>query len=59
MSKLSDRDRILLLLSETDGLPNLRIKTELNLADDRLPWDSSLHKLRLYALSCTLCTYML
>jgi hypothetical protein len=35
MSRLSDRDRILLLLSETDGLSNLRIKTELNLADDR------------------------
>ena len=35
MSKLSDRDRILFLLSETEGLSNLRIKTELNLTDER------------------------
>jgi hypothetical protein len=37
MSKLSDRDRILRLLSETEGLSNIRIKTELNLSDDRYP----------------------
>jgi hypothetical protein len=35
MQKLSDRDRILPLLSETEGLSNIRIKTELNLSDDR------------------------
>ena len=35
MPKLSDRDRILRLLSEAEGLSNIRIKTELNLSDDR------------------------
>lgn len=35
MPKSSDRDRILLLLSETDGPSNFRIRTELNLSDDR------------------------
>ena len=35
MPKLSDRDRILRLLTETEGLSNSRIKTELNLTDDR------------------------
>ena len=36
MSKRSDRDRILLLLSDSESrqLPNLRIKTELNLGDE-------------------------
>lgn len=35
MPKASDRDRILLLLNETDGLSNLRIRTELNLSNER------------------------
>src|SRR5258708_3497404 len=35
MARMSDEDRILALLSETEGLSNLRIKTELNLSDDR------------------------
>jgi hypothetical protein len=35
MPKLADRDRILRLLSETEGLSNTRIKTELDLGDDR------------------------
>lgn len=34
MSRLSNRDRVLRLLGETEGLSNLRIKTELNLGDD-------------------------
>jgi len=33
MAMTSDRDRILLLLSNSDGLSNLRVKTELNLTD--------------------------
>jgi predicted transcriptional regulator len=35
MTKLSDRDRVLGLLIDVDGLSNVRVKTELNLSDDR------------------------
>jgi hypothetical protein len=35
MAKRSDRDRILFLLSDAEGLSNLRVKTELDLGDDR------------------------
>jgi hypothetical protein len=35
MSRVLDRNRILGILGETDGLSNLRIKTELNLTDQR------------------------
>jgi hypothetical protein len=35
MPRLSDRDRILRLLSDSEGLSNLRVKTELGLADER------------------------
>jgi hypothetical protein len=35
MSRVSDRDRVLRLLSETEGLSNNRIKTELDLPDER------------------------
>lgn len=35
MPRLSDSDRILRLLDESEGLSNLRIKTELNLSDER------------------------
>jgi hypothetical protein len=35
MSRYTDRDRVLRLLNETEGLSNLRIKTELNIGDDR------------------------
>jgi hypothetical protein len=35
MARMSDRDRILRLLSETEGLSNNRIKTELDLPDER------------------------
>jgi hypothetical protein len=35
MTRTADRDRILFLLKESEGLSNLRVKTELNLSDDR------------------------
>jgi hypothetical protein len=35
MARTSDRDRILLLLSNSEGLSNLRVRTELGLADER------------------------
>ena len=35
MPRVSDRDRVLRLLSETEGLSNNRIKTELDLPDER------------------------
>jgi predicted transcriptional regulator len=35
MPKLADTDRVLQLLSDNEGLSNLRIKTELNLGDER------------------------
>jgi hypothetical protein len=35
MARVSDRDRVLRLLSETEGLSNNRIKTELDLPDER------------------------
>lgn len=35
MAKISDRHRILRLLSESEGMSNLKVKTELNLTDGR------------------------
>jgi hypothetical protein len=35
MSRIADRDRVLLLLDDTEGLSNLKVKNELNLADER------------------------
>ena len=35
MSRTADRDRVLVLLDDTEGLSNLKVKNELNLADER------------------------
>lgn len=35
MARMADRDRVLVLLGQTEGLSNLRIKTELGMTDDR------------------------